>query len=143
MKRTPFRRNRFKKISKKKTVPKRTRLKRLHNRAWDLWSLIVRTREGFKCFTCGIMNHEGMQAGHFKHNVLDFDPMNIHCQCLRCNHFLSGNLSVYTLRLIELYGLEEVQSLEKRATMALSGEKKSEEDYEKMIEEFKETLSTL
>ena len=46
-----------------------------------------------------------MQAGHYIHkDCLDYDDVNIHCQCARCNKWLSGNLGVYAERLIAEYG---------------------------------------
>lgn len=81
-----------------------------------------------------------MQAGHLHHNVLDFDEKNIHCQCSRCNHYLSGNLQKYSARFIDKYGLDEFTALEIRASMALKGEKRSEEDYRKLIEELNKKL---
>lgn len=56
-----------------------------------------------------------MNAGHFIHNTLDFDDMNIHAQCIRCNRHLHGNAAVYAIKLVEIHGLRKVKNLIKRA----------------------------
>lgn len=132
--------------------PKRDRLRILHKKAWDLWSIYIRKRDNGVCFTCGKRDWNlelgepeirSMQAGHFIHNVLDFDPMNINCQCSRCNHYLSGNGAEYSIRLIRIYGLKAVEDLHNRASMALKGEKRSEEDYLKLISDFQQKIKEL
>ena len=44
--------------------------------------------------------------------ALRFDERNIHLQCIRCNHFLSGNVREYRDGLIRKVGLETVLELE-------------------------------
>lgn len=65
-------------------------------------------RDNHICFTCG---QYGTQAGHFKHNKLDFDEINLNCQCERCNYYLSGNLGEYAIRLINKYGKKKIDDL--------------------------------
>ena len=123
--------------------------KKLHQKLWDLKSELIRKKAKGICYTCGqrYWNEElgendwkRMQAGHFRHNVLDFDPMNIHSQCSRCNHFLSGNGVIYSRNLIRDYGLDEVEELHKRADKALSGELYTLEWY---LEEINKTKNEL
>jgi hypothetical protein len=86
--------------------------KRLHAKAWVLMSKIVRLngadwRGNNKCYTCGVIkNYKELQAGHFKHDKLDFDERNLKPQCVKCNHFHSGKLDVYAEKLIKEYGLK-------------------------------------
>lgn len=105
----------------------------LKRKAWDKFSLFVRNRDG-KCVTCGSPNQ--LQAGHFWHNVLDFDEMNVNAQCKKCNVWLSGNLAVYSTYLIEKYGLDKFNDLKIRHYQAMKGEKRNEEDYEKLINHY-------
>lgn len=107
---------------------------RRKNRAWDVFSLWIRNRDK-RCVTCGATT--GLQAGHFWHNVLDFDEININAQCARCNHFLSGNLAVYATYLIDRYGIKKFNDLKDRHYKAMAGEKRSVEDYEALIEKYK------
>lgn len=102
------------KLSKK---IKHISLKALRNKAWKLQSEFIRRAEIGICFTCGKHDHwKNQQAGHYIHkNCLDFDPINIHCQCPRCNTYLSGNLGIYAERLIADYGEQAVIDLRQRA----------------------------
>jgi len=132
--------------------PKRDRLRILKEKAWLLQSEFIRLRDKGICFTCGARNWDeelgewsikGMQAGHFRHGVLDFDDDNLKCQCLRCNHFLSGNLAEYSRRLIKERGLDSVEKLHLKADNALKGEKLGEDDYKKLIEKIKSKIHRL
>jgi len=107
---------------------------RRKNRAWDTFSKWIRERDK-RCVTCGAT--EGLQAGHFWHNCLDFDEMNINAQCARCNHYLSGNLAVYASYLIAKHGVKKFQDLEARHYLAMKGEHYTVEDYESIIKKYK------
>lgn len=99
----------------RKTQKQRNRMsyKSLHRKAWKIFSLWIRKRDNFTCFTCG--KKDGiMNAGHFYHNYLDFDEQNINCQCSYCNKWLSGNLAIYAERLIEKYGIRVFKNLSQR-----------------------------
>ena len=126
-----------------KKTPLKKRRKRnstrqlLANKAWKIFSLWIRTRDKFICFTCGVKGNQGnTNAGHFKHGVLDFDEININCQCIMCNHYKSGNLDVYAEKLITKYGLDVFNTLCLRARSALRGERMSESDYRLIIEKY-------
>lgn len=113
---------------KKDTIKKR---KSLHKQLWDLRSKIVRIKANGVCYTCGVNywdetiganDIKQMQAGHFRHNVLDFDPENIRCQCVRCNKYLHGNASEYARKLVRELGPKKFEALCVRADKALKGE---------------------
>src|SRR3990167_8992174 len=87
----------------------KSRLKKLKEEAWKLMSLYVRARDK-ECFTCG---GQVQHAGHWRHGVCDYGEWNIHAQCLKCNYFLSGDGVKYTMKMIELYGLEKKRELRK------------------------------
>ncbi len=91
--------------------------KKLHKEAWRLMSEIVR-RDGVnldgygECYTCGAVIHwTSANAGHFKHDRLDFDFRNLKRQCVACNLHHSGRLDVYAEKLIEENGLEWFKKL--------------------------------
>lgn len=129
MKRSPLRRitplraktgfkNVSKPLGKKKPRKSTYGLKEAKKRAWDARSRYVRQFERGVCYTCGKQDDwKKMQAGHYRHSVLDFDDMNIHNQCVYCNHHLSGNGGNYAMHLIKDYGLEAVEDLHNRAKM--------------------------
>lgn len=122
-------------IPKKKKVEKRIDL---HRKAWDLFSKYIRQRDKYTCVTCG--SHNDLQAGHFWHGVLDFDEVNVNCQCKGCNHFKSGNLAPYSIYLINKHGLEIFKDLEKRHYLALGGEYRSDQDYKDLIDKYKQLV---
>lgn len=95
-------------------------------------------RDKYKCFTC---EGQGNQAGHFKHNRLDFDEDNLHCQCTRCNHFLSGNLGVYALKLAHQHSLEWVDDLTFRANT--QSNKFSIQELNEITEKYKKKANDL
>ena len=88
---------------------------RLMEKAWKLCSEYVRRRDQGRCFTCGdIKEWKLQQAGHYihgKHTPIYFHEHNVHCQDVKCNHFLSGNRDVYLRNLQKKYGMEEADRL--------------------------------
>jgi len=59
---------------------------------------------------------QNQQAGHYIHkDCLDFDSVNIHCQCPRCNKWLHGNSGIYAERLIAEYGEQTIAELRVRS----------------------------
>lgn len=119
--------------------------KKLKKKAWDTFSIWIRSRDR-RCYTCdkqvwdeelGEWTIKGLQAGHFWHGVLDFDEVNIHAQCVKCNHFNSGRLAEYSTRLLRDIGKKEFNALEKRKNQAMKGELLSAEDYEYLIKKYK------
>lgn len=117
----------------------KTATQRAKDTAWKWFSLYIRLKYP-KCVTCGAPT---TQAGHYWHNVLDFDEVNVHGQCTRCNHFLSGNLAVYSSYLIKRYGIKEYKALEKRKFKALAGEKRSEEEYRVIADTYRNKCKEL
>lgn len=130
-----MKRSRFK--SKVRKPLARRGITNLKRKAWDVFSKWIRNRDG-RCVTCG--SRSQLEAGHFWHNCLDFDEMNINAQCKQCNHYWSGNLAPYSVYLINKYGVEKFQDLEKRHYLALRGEYRSDQDYRDLIEKYR--LST-
>jgi len=116
--------------------------KTLHKKAWKLFSEYVRRSERGFCFTCGLKRHwKEQHAGHYIHkDCLDFDPINIHCQCVRCNMYLSGNLGVYAERLISEYGEASVAELRVRSEQI---KKFTIQELEDIINKYKVLLQDL
>lgn len=89
------------------------------------FSLYVRRRNAdphtgrTQCATCG--NHEHwseMDCGHYITRavwVTRFDPQNCWAQCRGCNRLENGKPEQFRRFLIEYYGLEKVQSLERKS----------------------------
>jgi hypothetical protein len=98
-----------------------TKLQKLFSQAWRVWSVHIRSSsadwQGYtECWTCRKKYPwKELHAGHYHHGRLDFDPLNIHPQCVRCNLRLHGNLGAYSERLIEEYGPNAIKRLRIRA----------------------------
>ena len=117
--------------------------KYLHKVAWILMSKYVRLKGADKdefntCYTCGVkLHYKELQAGHFHHGRLDFDERNLKPQCSRCNKYLSGNLAVYAINLMNQYGIDWLNKLSRDSYEI----KYSCDDLKRIIKELKEKLS--
>lgn len=62
------------------------------------------------CITCDrVFNAYSMDCGHYvsrRFMVLRYDERNTHLQCINCNRFQQGNIDVYTIKMIHMYGPE-------------------------------------
>lgn len=112
-------------------------LRSLHKKAWEAWSKWIRQKDAdwrgnTYCFTCSALKHwKELDAGHFRHGVLDFYEKNIHPQCTKCNRFLHGNLGEYARMLIGLYGAGILDEL--RSEAVKRGNKYSRQELEEII----------
>jgi len=120
-------------------------VKQLKKMLWRIVSPYIRQRDKGICFTCGAVKHwKEMQAGHFvpadSCSDTQFDETNVHCQCVRCNKFLSGNLMEYTLRMIDKYDKDCVDDLRRRGRVV---KKWTKEELKELIEYYKIKLEEL
>lgn len=123
---------------------------KLKIQAWNLLSKIIRLKYSddngnCSCVSCGTTKHwSELQAGHFipksSGNSVYFLEENIHPQCVSCNIFKAGNLTEYTLFMIDTYGRGMVDELHEIKNEKL---KITINDYENMIEEYKGRLKIL
>lgn len=119
-------------------------LNKLHKKLWNLISKYVRITEG-KCYTCGVVkDYREMDCGHFLHKAknskLAYERKLLHCQCSRCNRYLSGNLLEYTIRMIKDYGLPQAEKWKQESNKIYKWKR---EELEKLIEEYKSKLEAL
>ena len=129
MKRSGFKRKHTKPLKRKNRAPRQI----LRDKAWRTFSKWIRNRDP-NCVTCG---GKAENAGHFYHGVLDFDPMNINSQCVRCNKWLYGNLAIYSNYLLSKYGKKKFEELNARHYKALKGEYRTEQEYIDLIEKYR------
>lgn len=113
---------------------KKLPLKSLKKKAWNKFAKWIKKRDNYRCFTCGA---EANQAGHYIHgDAVDFVEENIHAQCVRCNHFLSGNLGIYGEKMIKLYGQDKIDEIRRQKNTV---KKYSREELEGIIERYATT----
>jgi len=99
-------------LKKAKKLPSISKLKK---KLWTEFSLYIRNRDKWTCFTCGRKAEgSGLHAGHFISKSvggisLYFHEDNVNAQCYNCNINLSGNIWEYGQRL----GPEKVERLYK------------------------------
>jgi hypothetical protein len=114
-----------------------------------VFSVYIRLKEsdgkGFcTCITCGKMHHyKGIHNGHFiprDRKATRFNEMNCHPQCVYCNYHKHGQPDIYRSRLIEMYGKEEVEKLERLAQMGGADDSIS---LQQKIKEYKEKVKAL
>ncbi len=120
------------------------KIKTLKNKAWKLCSEYIRRRDEGKCFTCGIKkDFKSMHAGHFRHGKttpLYYNETNVHCQCPKCNLFLSGNRDIYLRNIQKKYGIKHGDWLIKESRKVHRYKRKELED---IIKYYKEALDKL
>lgn len=130
---------------KPKKKIKQASMKFLRDKAWRLFSKVVRAEEKYICFTCGkdmSKDPSSCDAGHFvprgKVSMLRYNRKNVHAQCDQCNRYLSGNLSAYAVKLEEKYGygiLQEFDAIRKEEDMIRTGEAPKRPLTREMLEE--------
>jgi len=108
-------------------------ISKLKKELWKYFSLYIRQRDNFTCFTCGRKGEgSAMHAGHFISKsvggiALYFHEENVHAQCYNCNINLSGNQYEYAKRL----GFDKADELYRIKNQVT--EKWSAQDYESKI----------
>ena len=111
-----------------KKKPKGLRKKRkgspeLKRKAWQAFSAYIRKRDNYVCFTClNQLTKETSNAGHFIHGITKptyFLEDNVHCQCVKCNLWLNGNLVNYTINMISKYGIDRVKELQSQKDLKI------------------------
>jgi len=120
-------------------------VKQLKKILWRIVSEYIRRRDKGICFTCGAKKDwKDMHAGHFvpkgSYSDTEFEETNIHCQCPKCNTFLGGNLTEYTIRMIDMYGRDYVDELMRRKHIT---KKWTKEELKELIEYYKIKLAEL
>lgn len=118
----------------------------LKKKAWKVFSQYIRRRNenldgNVMCVTCDKWGHwKTMHAGHFIHGHSKpsfFEENNVHVQCVKCNHFLSGNLLEYRDFMAKEYGEEAIELLR---GLSKAIWKPTRDELEGIIERYKNAL---
>ena len=127
--------------------PKKTSLKSLRTRLWQLCREIPILKYGNTCFTCGRSNLTGSnrQLGHFIPNSvggasLRYNLDNLRIQCYFCNINAGGNGAIYYKNMVEREGQEFVDNLFRLKNQII---KADEIWFKNKIKEYEEILKDL
>lgn len=106
----------FEKQKKNKSKTKRNLIKTLDGYFSKYIRLINSDENGFcKCITCGKEYFwKKIDCGHFisrQYHITRFDERNCKPQCISCNRFKQGEWLKFESKLIEIYGIEEIEDL--------------------------------
>lgn len=120
-------------------MAKRTPLKIAKDKAWDSFSIFIRTRDCIKytgtvdngmCVTCNRpYPFKNLQAGHFiagRTNAILLDEDLCHTQCFGCNMGRSGAHVEYFVWMEKTYGREVIDIFRRRKSETL---KMNEQDW--------------
>jgi hypothetical protein len=107
----------MKKLNKPKALGRKVIIKYLDT----VFSLYIRhknSKNGYcTCYTCGKqLEIKHIQNGHFfsrSHYGLRWAEINCKPQCYVCNVLLNGNYPIYSIKLSEEIGLEQIKEMEK------------------------------
>lgn len=95
-----------------------------------------------RCYTClKDFKYHQLEAGHFKHNKLDFDERNLHAQCAGCNKWGHGKLDEYATHLVKDYGPKILEELNQ--AVINEPKKRTLEDYEKIFNLYTQKVKEL
>jgi hypothetical protein len=110
---------------------KKRTINELRKELWRVFSKWIKVRDKYICFTCGNDCEGKANSGHFFHgkSVMSWiDERNVHCQCIGCNKYKSGNLAEYSLKLLETYGGNIIYELKQLKSIKKKWEHKELED---------------
>jgi len=116
-------------------------------KAFAEWIRLRDSPEGHgSCISCKKLvpypNSTGAwHAGHLwprsvVYNSLYFNEMNVHGQCSACNTFLEGNTLAFRKGVIERYGVEVLDELEKAKVLG-QGRKWYDHEYKELAAEYR------
>ena len=131
----------------KKKITKTTTLK---NKLDRIFSNYIRLRdrvcntEMVICISCGkALLWKESDCGHYINRArlgLRYNEKNCNAQCRRCNRFEEGNMSGYTLGLINKYGKNIIKELHIAKNLYC---KYTRTDYEILIKHYKQEVTAL
>jgi len=130
---------------RKKLVPLKTLWKKL-DRVFSLYIRLRDSDEGgtTQCVTCGSYKYyKDIDAGHFikrQHMSTRWDERNVHPQCTRCNHFMSGRQDDMSLYILRLYGKDTLLEL---MQLKYQTRKFTRTELEDLIKHFQEKTEAL
>jgi hypothetical protein len=129
--------------------PKKVSISKLKKKAWDVFSLYIRTKYadpmgGVVCYTCErLFTIKTTQAGHGiagRNNAVLFCEPLVRPQCVGCNFFGGGKYAIFMDKLIKEYGAEKFSQLVMMSTMTVQ---RKAQDYIDIYETYRQKLAEL
>lgn len=118
----------------------------LRNKLTIIFNKFIRLRDMSKgCISC--LTGRCENAGHFigvgadPRPSIRFDEMNVHGQCIHCNHTLEGNKEAYRKGLTRRHGKEVVEKLEIKRSLPQNPWTAFE--YQAMIKHYQQRLKQM
>ena len=94
-----------------KQLKKQFSHKSVEKELWDVFSLYIRARDNWTCFTCGRSKRRDpdtvFQAGHLFTRgkaAIKYDERQVFCQCAGCNFRHNSDPDIYRERFIKVFG---------------------------------------
>ena len=113
-------------------------------RALKAFSLYIRNRDQWICFTCGKVGDQyTTDAGHLISRYWAgtlFDELNVNCQCKSCNILHGHDYEIYRRKFVGMWGQSEYAKMYHRSRWVM---KRTTDDYLSLEAFFKEKLKAL
>lgn len=114
---------------------------------WKVFSAYIKARDKYVCQTCG-KKVEGYncQGGHYiakaacNPEYYFHEGGNVMCQCGACNCFLEGNRPAFRQKIIDRFGKEALDDIERNYNKSIIW---SEDTYRQKEKYYKEKLKTV
>ena len=122
-------------------------LRSLSKKLWKVFSLFIRLRDSdehgtARCISCGkFMSWGTYDAGHYfpktgeNYNLI-FDERNVNAQCVKCNHYMHGNIHGYAEGIVKKLGQNILEELRFKKSSKFQSKWMSFE-YEEQIKHYK------
>lgn len=127
--------------------PRKKSVSSLQKKLWGLCKEIIRKEHGNTCYTCGAGGLEGANwhTGHMWAKAslgahLKYDLRVLRPQCYRCNINFGGQGAVFYKNMVQEFGQEYMDNLEKEKQILVKADSFF---YEAKIHEYQEKLRAL
>ena len=130
-----------------KRLKKQFSRKDVEKQLWDVFSLYIRTRDNWTCFTCGRSKRRDpdtvFQAGHLFSRIksaIRYDPRNVMTQCYSCNTRHNSDPDIYREKYIARFGQSQYDTIYQMRNAPC---KRTVADMRLMIDHYKQKYEAL
>lgn len=131
--------------TKREWKQKNETIGQLMKRAQKVFNEYIRKRDhGKECISCDTILLKEYDAGHYFSSggfkSVSYNPLNVWGQCRKCNHFLSGNLIEYQIKIQQRIGGEKLMQLYVEAHRE---KKYTRDELKSIVEKYKQKIKEL